>query len=135
MSESNAKVKESQAGCKFARFDAPRLDPDFSNLIRAGLSTRHGISSYIITLGDHSWCAQSRQCLAEWSAVRCAWCGEAVASAFLDDGAAVHFEIVSDESNLPCAELTQPHHCAPMAEAEKPADELAAFLNAMESEA
>ena len=115
---SSKEVNQAQ-GCKFARYDAPRLDQNFSGLIRDGLSAKHGISSYTIALGDHAWCAQSRKCVAEWSASRCVWCGQTVASAFLDDGEEVHFEIICDENGLPCAELTQPHRCAPMVEAER----------------
>ena len=119
MQESSAEVKNAQVSCKFARFDAPRLDPHVSELIRAGLSAKHGISSYTIALGDHAWCAQSRACVAEWSASRCVWCCATVASAFLGDGAEVCFELIHDDNGLPCAELTQPHRCAPMVEAER----------------
>jgi hypothetical protein len=111
---------ESEVQCKFARFDGPRLDPDFSALLRAGISpTTNGIASYTVILDDHAWCAQSRQCIAAWSATRCVWCAQTVASAFLDDLEEVSFAITTGEDGLPCAELTQPHYCPQMAAADK----------------
>ena len=104
---------------KFSRFDGPRLAPDFSTLIRTGISPKNGTGSYTVAVSDCAWCQQARYCVNEWCCTSCVWCQQKVASAFLDFGEEVYFEIVRDSDGLPCAELTQPHYCAPMAEADE----------------
>jgi hypothetical protein len=115
--KSKAEVSRLQDHCKF--YDGPRLAPEFSQLLSGGLSTKNGINSYVVAMGDHAWCDQARRCLVEWRVQSCPWCDGKVAGAYLDDGAEVCFEIVADENNLPAAELTQPHHCAEMVKAEQ----------------
>jgi len=118
----NASKVENEAQCKFARLDAPRLDPAFSALIRTGhFSPKNGVRSHAVALDAHTWCARSRECVAKWAAVHCLWCNQnhPVASAFLDDGVEVFFEIARNADDLPCAELCSPHYCEGMRQADE----------------
>jgi hypothetical protein len=95
--------QRAEAHSNILRFDGPRLDAHLSNLIRTASFAKDGYRSYNIVLGYHrdQWCMQP-----------CLWCGKnPVASAYLDDGNETLCEIVINENNQACAELTRPHVC------------------------
>ena len=82
--------------------DGPRLNPEFSGLLRSGkLSPLHGCSSHRIPIDRRG----------AWSATTCDFCEAIVASAYLADQTQFFVDLVLGEDREVYAELARPHRC------------------------
>src|SRR5271156_6375541 len=83
--------------------NSPRLNPDFSKLLRNGELSKFS-TEYEIAL----------EAGGEWAASNCICCERIVATAILDDGDQYHAEIGLRRDGTLVAILTQPHLCEQM---------------------